>query len=250
MALQGQIARVRVHETMTKVLSNASERVTFGDGRFTNQLDVVKALASGIGKRNRPFNLKKCSRTDETLRIWVEESTNALPCVKLDAQLGVALGTKDALAKHVRNDHLADRNFLDDLFLLVIDPETGCVGPEDGQKLGKTLPHPQSAMFLGAVSARIELLEILFGKDEEEFMAVDQMLYSVVLPTARDDLSYVIVGDGEPLYVVAENVRVNGKLMQHFEGWVRQGEELHLAPEKKDSKLDVRFFLDAPEKKD
>ena len=238
-ALRGEVAHVRVHETMTTVLSNASESVTFGNGRFTNRLDVVKALAARVGG-GCPFDFMKDDWTNDVIRVWVEESTNALPCVKMDAQLNVTLGTEGALARHVRE------NQLQDLCAFMINPATGSIEEVKGAEFGKALPPSRMAMFMSAVFARLDLLETLFGKDDDDLAAVDQSLMSVMTPTWFDDLSCVIIGDGEPLYVVAEDVKVNGKPMPRFEGWVRQGERLHLAQTKK-HEFDVRFFLKSPE---
>jgi len=243
-ALQGEVARIRVHETMTTVLSNANRQVTFGGGRFTNQLDVVKAMAEGVGRRD-PFDFTKGAWTNDSVKVWVEEKPGALPCVRLDAQLDVAIGTAAALEKRTADGRI------EELCVLQIDPKTGSVGEAKRTESGRDFPNARLAAFWGAAMARGEMLRTLFGKeDEENAVAVDQSLISVMLPTWFKKLSCVIVGDGdEPLYVVAEDAVVNGKPMTHFEGYVGKGETIRFELNKKkhDSDGGMHFFLKCPE---
>jgi len=242
-ALQGEVGRIRVHETMTTVLSNANRQVTFGDGKFTNQLDVVKAMAEGVGRRD-PFDFTKGAWTNDSVRIWVEEKLGALPCVKMDAQLDVALGTEAALEK------CAADGKLEALCFLQVDPKTGRIGETKESGSGLDFQNARLAAFWGAAMARGELLRTLFGgKDEEDLAAVDQSLISVMLPTWFQKLSCVIVGDSdEPLYVVAEDAVVNGKPMAHFEGYVKKGETVRFELDKKKHGSDggMRFLLKKP----
>jgi len=241
-ALKGQVAHICVHEQMTTVMPNAYGKVSFGDGKFTNRLDIVKALVANVDRTGR-ICLNHGALTNEMIRVWVEEFANAHPCVNLDARLSIALGTKEALIEQARSEGL------DDLCVLQIDQATGRIGEISGRDSFGPFSNQRAAMFYVGAAARYELLEALLGKDDEDVMAVDRSLVSVVYPTWFKSLSCVIIGDDDaPLYVIADDARVNGKLMQHFEGWVQNGERLHLILDKEKHQQDggVRFLLKKP----
>ena len=241
-ALQGEVSQARVHEKMATTLSNAYDAVSFGGGRFTNRLDVVKAL---VKKTNghRPFNLKADSWTNDTVRVWVEEHSGVLPCVRMEADICIALGRAEVLEKRTANQALGE------LFALRLDAETGRIdGFRQNEKNGPY--NNRLLMFLSAVMARGELLEMLFGTQEKDLQSVDQSLFAVATPDWFEQLSVVVVGDSdEPLYVAAEDVRVNGKPMKRFEGPVKKGERVRfelIDKEKHKKDGGLRFFLKNP----
>lgn len=237
-ALQGEVTQVRLHESMTTTLSNAYDTVSFGGGRFTNKLDVVKALVAKTNGR-RPFNLKDNEWTNDTVRVWVEDRSGELPCVRMEADICLALGRKEALEKRTEGQKL------DELCALLIDAETGKMEAFREGKSAESL-NPRLVAFVSALEARVELLELLFGKDEKDLLAVDQSLFAVVIPTWFKKLSCVVVGDSdEPLYVIADDAKVNGKPMKRFEGFVKKGEKIRFELDKDKHKEDggLRFLL-------
>jgi len=242
-ALQGEVAHIRIHETMTTVLSNAERKVSFGGGKFTNQLDVVKAMLARIGNRD-PFDFTKSAWTNDSVKIWVEENTNALPCVKLDAQVEIAFGTTNALRRHVANHKATE------LCALSVDVPTGRICKCDDEDNDAPCSNGRGPAFWSAIMAHGELMETLFSGEDEDLFAVDKSLMAVMLPTWFQKLSCVIVGDGdEPLYVIAEDAKVNGRPMAHFEGYVKKGETIRFELDKRKHEDDggMRFFLKKPE---
>lgn len=238
-ALNGEVAHIRVHERMTTVLSNACRKVTFGDGKFTNQLDVVRALT----EKSKGFDLEKLAGSNNTAKVWIEEKPGTLPSVKMDAQFDIALGTQAALERR-----LAARDTRE-LSVLAIDAETGTIG-EPKFARDDQVWNAGVAVCAAASIARMDLLERLLGTEQgEELSAVDRSLLSATLPTWFKNLSCVVVGDGdEPLYVVAEDAKVNGKPMAKFEGYVKKGETVRfeLNKEKHSKHGGMRFFLEKP----
>lgn len=242
-ALNGEVSHIRVHEKMTTVLSNAYAKVTFGGGKFTNRLDVVKMLAADCKK----VALGKIAGSNDVVNVWVDEKGGAVPCVKLEAQFDVALGTQAAL-----NRRIAERKTPEPL-ALEIDAASGEIGePHFKGDERDAVWNAGVAMCATASIARMDLLENLFGKEEGcDLAAVDKSLFSAALPTWFKNLSCVVVGDGdEPLYVVAEDAKVNGKPMAKFEGYVKKGETVRFELDKKKHGKDgcgMRFFLKKPD---
>jgi len=164
--------------------------------------------------------------------------------VKMDAQFDVALGTRAALERRI-----AERNTPEPL-ALEIDAASGEIGETHFKRDERDVWNAGVAVCAAASIARMDLLERLLGTEQgEELSAVDRSLLSATLPTWFKNLSCVVVGDGdEPLYVVAEDAKVNGKPMAKFEGYVKKGETVRfeLNKEKHSKHGGMRFFLEKP----
>lgn len=229
-ALLGEVAQVRVHETMSWTLSNAYDKVSFS-GKFTNKLDVVKAMVEGArhggdwlgeyGGHSSMFGLKDDGWTNDTLNVWVEERLGELPNLRMAADVCLALGLEESL--HKRS---VKQKTCGELFTLKIDAETGRIS-FDYSTAEKGLLNLRLLEFASSVRARIGLLSTLFGDGERDLLAVDSSLYAVIFPNAFKQTKCYVIGDcDEPLYVIAEDVRVDGQMVKRFEGFVKKGEKV------------------------
>jgi len=238
-ALKGELAQISVCERMSTPLSNAYDKVAFGV--HSNRLAVVKAMVADLAA-DPVLGLKDGRCAGDQLHICVEEPSGALPCVRMEAQIAVALGTASVLTNAVRN-HL-----LGELCALQIDPLTGRIGHSE---IGNTEPlNARQHAFIAAAKCRQDLTVTLFGNSEgAELQAVNVSLLAAALPTWFRNLSCTVVGDAdEPLYVIADDVKVNGEPKSHFEGYVRQGESLRFELDKRKHNRDggMRFLLAKP----
>jgi len=239
-ALMGEVVQIRVHEQVTTVLSNAYDRVSFGG--YTNKLQVVKALVADVD-REPVYHLQDGEWTNDTVKVWVEEKAGALPSVKAEGTLCVALGPEEAIRKK------AVERQIKEVCVLKIDPNTGAIGHLQQFRIGKEFHNQRLETLVSATASRGQLLDTLFGKEEHDLASVDESLMWMVLPTWFRHLSCTVVGDSdEPLYIIAEDVTVNGKPMARFEGAVKKGETLCFELDKLKHKEDggMRFFLSRP----
>lgn len=236
-ALKGEVVQIRVHEQLTIPLSNAYDAVSFGG--YTNKLQVVKAQVTDVD-REPLYHLQDGEWTNDAVRVWVEEKAGKLPCVKAEGTLCVALGPEEAIRKKA-----AERQ-LEEVCVLKIDPSTGAIGHLQQFRIGKEFHNQRLETHVLAAESRGQLVDTLFGKEERDLAAVDESLMWMVLPTWFRDLSCVIVGDSdEPLYIIADDVVVNGVPTAHYEGAIGKGETVRFELDKKKHKEDggIRFFL-------
>ena len=63
-------------------------------------------------------------------------------------------------------------------------------------------------------------------------------------PLIYDEVTIEIVGDGDPVYVISEEVGPNGAdVKKEYDGFIKKGDRVKLKQHKKDG---TRFMLDKP----
>jgi len=99
------------------------------------------------------------------------------------------------------------------------------------------------------LSGQCSTAEAILGKKSaEELMIVPLTLLHAMLPTWSKKLTVEIVGDGPPIYFLAEDVTIKGKTMKRAKGCVKRGEGVTMELDKKkhDKNGGIHFLLEPP----
>lgn len=258
-ALSGQPAHISVVMTSATELTNAYAKVTFGGGRFTNQLDVLRRSMNGqegefvaLDDFVRGDRSKDPVAGDRT-RMWIEESEGKLPVFKSETHLEILLGTKSVL------ESLRGTTNSTELCVMEMDAKEGTIRDNQDERDFNARIHALSAWCRGSIG----MFELICGDGKHwdggkrwdcemrwNMMMVSGTVWESLFPAYYKNLSVEIVGDGTPIYVIAEDVTIDGKKLKKYEGYVKEGDRLVMELDKEAHGWDggVRFLLDKPAK--
>lgn len=232
-ALRGEPAHIRATICAETVLSNAYDKVTFGDGKYKNKLDFIRSMM-------KDDTYKKIASFDKA-RMWIDESDKNLPTFKSEISVEILLATKPVL------ESLKGTAKSKELCVLEIDAEKGTIGEMSIGK-GKDFNQPMCAM-TSFLYGQCSTAEALLGKKSaEELMIVPMTLLHALLPTWSTKLTVEIVGDGPPIYFLAEDITIKGKTMKRAKGCVKRGEGVTMELDKKmhGENGGLHFMLEPP----
>ena len=232
-ALRGEPAHIRATTCAETILSNAYDKVTFGDGKYKNKLDFIRSMM-------KDDSYEKISSFDKA-RMWIDESDEKLPTFKSEISVEILLATKPVL------ESLKGTKNSTELCVLEIDAEKGTIG-ESSVCNGKDFNQPMCAM-TSLLYGQCSAAEAILGKKSaEELMIVPATLLHAMLPTWSKKLTVEIVGDGPPIYFLAEDVTIKGKTMKRAKGCIKRGEgvTMELDKEKHGKNGGIRFMLEPP----
>ena len=232
-ALRGEPAHIRATICAETVLSNAYDKVTFGDGKYKNKLDFIRSMMKSDSYKKLP--------SSDKVRMWIDESDGNLPTFKSEISVEILLATKSVL------ESLKGTTNSTELCVLEMDAEKGTIGESKiCTGLDFNQPMCEMASFLFGQCSAAEAL--LGKKSAEEMMIVPATLLHAMLPAWSEKLTVEIVGDGPPIYFLAEDVTIKGKTMKRANGCVKRGEGVTMELDKKKHGKDggVRFMLEPP----
>ena len=240
-ALRGEIAHVTVTVCTETVLSNAYAKVSSANVKYTNQLEVIRSMLDEDGefrgmRETDCLKGKRCP--NDKMRMWIEEKAGKLPVFKSEITLDALLAQESVLAS------LCGTTNSMELCVLTIDPKKGTIGMPDW-------PEEQYWSFNPRMNATRSFIEGYWCGLENCVDAIDSkgdvgivprtVLWSTI-PLAYDDITFEIVGDDDPIYVVSEEEKPNGEKLKLHDGFIKKGNSVKLKMDKKD----IRFMLDKP----
>ena len=240
-ALRGEIAHVTVTVCTETVLSNAYAKVSSANVKYTNQLEVIRSMLDEDGefrgmRETDCLKGKRCP--NDKMRMWIEEKAGKLPVFKSEITLDALLAQESVLAS------LCGTTNSMELCVLTIDPKKGTIGMPDW-------PEEQYWAFNPRMNATRSFIEGYWCGLENCVDAIDSkgdvgivprtVLWSTI-PLAYDDITFEIVGDDDPIYVVSEEEKPNGEKLKLHDGFIKKGNSVKLKMDKKD----IRFMLDKP----
>ena len=252
-ALRGETAHLNVTVCTENVLSNAYEKVSFGGGKYTNQLDVIRSMLNEKGEFKAMMEsefLKRKWPSNDRMRMWIEEKKGDLPVFKSEITLEVLLAQQHVL------DSLRGTTNSMELCVLVMKDNGTIEVPEDmsdgfNPRISETYAFLEG--FLRGFDNATEffcdakVLDKKKGSKDHDFlgmMIVPKTVLWAICPLIYDEVTIEIVGDGDPVYVISEDVGPNGADMKkEYDGFVKKGDRVKLKLHKKDG---IRFMLDKP----
>ena len=252
-ALRGEVAHLNVTVCTETVLSNAYEKVSFGGGKYTNQLDVIRALLNENGEFKAMMEsefLKRKWPSNDRMRMWIEEKKGDLPVFKSEITLEALLAQQHVL------DSLRGTTNSMELCVLVMKDNGTIEVPEDmsdgfNPRISETYAFLEG--FLRGFDNATEffcdakVLDKMKGSKDHDFlgmMIVPKTVLWAICPLIYDEVTIEIVGDGDPVYVISEDVGPNGAdVKKEYDGFIKKGDRVKLKQHKKDG---TRFMLDKP----
>lgn len=235
-ALNGETATAVAHIRGGRAISNASERVFFGGGRFTNRLDVARRL---VNQCMHTFDHKRLPFTTNencNARMWIEEG--AVPELRIEGDVGVLIVPK---GKSPRPEEFHGFNYG---MVLCLSEDGGFVRYE-----GTPRDWDPVALkgVMGAIYAEASLLTLqcIFSKSEMEMFAPIENLFYASVPTWYEDVSCEIVGDDEEgLGIEARDVEVDGVRKDRFSARIAKGQRIRfkIDKEKHRNAIGLRFL--------
>lgn len=226
-AIEGKPAHIRVDIAAEYALSNAYQKVEFGGGRYTNELDVVKAV---LKEQNHLFclDLLRLGGTNDVAKFFVDEADGRLPTARATISVGAWISTEECFKTEIQNRMIPDACVLgvgkeSEGFCL----ERFCCGAVEKNmtQIPKYLAYEAVCSSLGTALGILAPQEA--DGDVEKLFTWPVAI--IVNPGLLHEQEFVIVGDSdEPLHVTTKDALVNGKRVESFRGCVRRGETLRI----------------------
>lgn len=249
-ALRGEVAHLNVTVCTETVLSNAYEKVSFGGGKYTNQLDVIRALLNENGEFKAMMESKFLQHKwppNDRMRMWIEEKKGDLPVFKSEITLDVLLARQ-----HVLDSLYGTTNSME-LCVLAINDD-GTIGEPEDKGNGFNPRMRETYAFIEGFFSGLDNATELFcdakvlDKVKESngywgMVIVPGTVLCATSPFIYDEVAIEIVGDGDPVYVISKDVGSNGANVKEYDGFVKKGDRVKLKLHKKDG---IRFMLDKP----
>ena len=245
-AMRGEAAHIIATVHSEYILSNAYSKVSFGNGAYSNGLDVVRAMIEKEGSFEAiPFGKdNKSAMPGDKIRMWIEEPKDGdgIPVFKSEISIEVLLATKPVL------DSLRGSTNSMELCVLEFDANNGRIWMKEiDDSIGF---NQRISLMYGFLIGQVTYSEFIFGKEKspERSMAmiVPATIMFSMMPTFLEEWEVEIIGDDSPVHIVAEDVKINGKTMEKYEGYVKQGDRVRMAlnKHKHDKYGGIRFLLD------
>lgn len=251
-ALRGEVAHLNVTVCTETVLSNAYEKVSFGGGKYTNQLDVIRALLNENGEFKAMMKsefLKHKWCPNDRMRMWIEEKKGALPVFKSEITLEALLAQQpvlDSLHGTTNSMELCVLAMKDNGTIAVPEEKTGGFNPRISETyafIEGFLSGFDNAMEFFCDPRVLDKAKRGKGNDYLGMMIVPGTVLWATCPLMYDEVTIEIVGDGDPVYVISEDVGPNGAKVKEYDGLVKKGDRVKL---KRHKNGEIRFMLDKP----
>ena len=240
-ALRGEIAHVTVTVCTETVLSNAYAKVSSANVKYTNQLEVIRSMLDedGVFKAMRESDcLKRKWCPNDKMRMWIEEKDGKLPVFKSEITLDALLAQESILAS------LRGTTNSMEFCVLTIDPKKGTIGMPDWPEEQYWTFNPRinaTRSFLEGYCCGLECFVDKIDSEDDIGIVPRTVMWSS-FPLLYDEVTFEIVGDDDPIYVVSEEEKPNGEKLKSHDGFIKQGSSVKLKMDKKD----IRFMLDKP----
>lgn len=252
-ALRGEVAHLNVTVCTETVLSNAYEKVSFGGGKYTNQLDVIRALLNENGEFKAMMESKFLQHKwppNDRMRMWIEEKKGDLPVFKSEITLEALLAQQ-----HVLDSLYGTTNSMELCVLAIKD--NGTIGEpkgKEGKDEGFNPRIRETYAFIEGFFSGLDNATELFcdakvlDKVKESngywgMVIVPGTVLCAASPFMYDEVTIEIVGDGDPVYVISQDVTPNGAKVKEYDGFVKKGDRVKL---KRHKNGEIRFMLDKP----